>query len=149
MFLSARQSALLKYWQFEPMSAEDRARVEREKKKNHDQNKEQEADKARNGEASGARRTTSDAKVKEGAVPKPEKGVDGKDLMSTRALNEHEQDQDKRNPNQQEVDEAKPKPPVKKIPVLFLDEAHKVRHGGKVPWMRLIVELTFLGSFLR
>lgn len=128
------QSALLKYWKFEPMTAEKRARLEQEKqdeKEGKDAGTEESDYKTPGKRASP---TSTDAKVREGAVPKPaqEGKENNADLLKARSLKEDgeknaEKETTPLDKEESEVDERKP--PQKKIPVLFLDEAHKVRRA--------------------
>lgn len=135
------QSALLKYWQFEPMSAGDRAQLEAEKQaiKDGKLTKEEAAEardkKLRERRAKRPRvRDETEAKMRDGAVPSPSKENEV-DLLAQRTLqkedvegDEKKQTGDKASQQGKEEEEEveEPVPPPKKVPVVFLDEAHKV-----------------------
>ncbi|ORY88261.1 hypothetical protein BCR35DRAFT_276955 [Leucosporidium creatinivorum] len=130
------QSALLKYWQFEPMTEGARKAQEAEllaKKEGSDSNDPTpERDQPRD---------PTEAKMRQGAVPSPSKEKEI-DLLAARTLKD-KSDGDKAKEKNADVmagredgteagEEAEeqvkeePKPPPKKVPVFFLDEAHKL-----------------------
>ncbi|KAK4052738.1 hypothetical protein OIV83_002025 [Microbotryomycetes sp. JL201] len=117
------QSALLKYWEFQPKSQEDRKREEDEAKA-----KDAAKPKARDG---------SKDTLERGPTPTPSK-EDDIDLAAARTTNEKRQrpkteqphyDSDQPRPLKTQgggLDADKPQPLQKRIPCLFLDEAHKL-----------------------
>ncbi|KAK4057469.1 hypothetical protein OIO90_001538 [Microbotryomycetes sp. JL221] len=104
------QSSLLKYWEFEQMSEEDRKMKEEEAKQEKDNENKERKPKARDG---------SEKTLKRGPVPTASK-EDEVDLAKARTIKKREERKDR---EKEEGD--KPTPPAKKVPVLFLDEAHK------------------------
>ncbi|SCZ97069.1 BZ3500_MvSof-1268-A1-R1_Chr4-2g06970 [Microbotryum saponariae] len=128
------QSALLKYWQFEPMSDARRAELEQEQKGKGEENGKGGSKK---GDKNSRRSTreytdTTEAKMRQGAVRETDKKEEI-DVLAARSIEE----QKKKNEEEKEVQGSEgtsqegeeeveePKPPPKKVPVLFLDEAHK------------------------
>lgn len=132
------QSALLKYWQFEPMSEGARKAQEAEllaKKEGTDSN---DPTPSRN-----QPRDPTEATMRQGAVPSPSKEKEI-DLLAARTLKDEpatEGDEKKSGisgkgekskgeetaaEEKEEEQKEEPTPPPKKVPVFFLDEAHKV-----------------------
>ncbi|GAA6060163.1 hypothetical protein JCM10212_005164 [Sporobolomyces blumeae] len=138
------QSALLKYWDFKPMSPEQRKKRE-------------EAEEKANEEGSGAASESNnpddtaaasappalesndptEARMRLGAVGKPQKKKAQEDLIDARSLGEDagtgktssSGDRDtiaKSDALEGEGRKKESKPPNKKIPVIFIDEAHKL-----------------------
>ncbi|KDE03351.1 hypothetical protein MVLG_06158 [Microbotryum lychnidis-dioicae p1A1 Lamole] len=129
------QSALLKYWHFEPMSDARRAELEQDQKgKGEDKGKGGSKKGDKNSRRSMRKYTdTTKAKMRQEAVRKTDKKEEI-DVLAARSIEE----QKKTNEGEKEVQSSEgtslegeeeveePKPPPKKVPVLFLDEAHKL-----------------------
>ncbi|SCV69551.1 BQ2448_2571 [Microbotryum intermedium] len=129
------QSALLKYWQFEPMSEARRAELE-EEKDSGSKGKGKEGTKTADKKPRRAMRKytdTTEAKMRQGPVPEADKKEEI-DVWAARSIEEPKKEKElegKKEMNrdgEEEVEEVKeePMPPPKKVPVLFLDEAHKL-----------------------
>ncbi|TKA50941.1 hypothetical protein B0A53_05722 [Rhodotorula sp. CCFEE 5036] len=110
LFQASNSCALLSYWNFQPMTAAERrekeAAEEDEKDKSH----------AANSKPKGKTQSKSPVTPTEAKDPKEEKG--GKSGSATEG-----NDAGKENEAEEEEEE---KPPPKKMPVFFLDEAHKL-----------------------
>ncbi|GAA5863072.1 hypothetical protein JCM3774_001412 [Rhodotorula dairenensis] len=135
------QSALLSYWNFQPMTAAERRAKEAEKKGEKDEHASSKT-KAKGKKPTKPPVTPAEAtdpsrgRYKGGAVPQPEK--EDKDLYEARSLGGSEAEEDgndsappsaagKRTANEgEEGEEEEEQPPPKKMPVFFLDEAHKL-----------------------
>ncbi|KAM0786832.1 hypothetical protein ACM66B_002260 [Microbotryomycetes sp. NB124-2] len=100
------QSALLKYWEFEPKSEEQRKREEEEAKQ--DKSDAERKPKARDGSKQTLERGPTPTASKEKEI----------DLEAARTVKEDETKATK-------MDDT-PQPPPKKVPVLLLDESHKL-----------------------
>ncbi|GAA5923611.1 hypothetical protein JCM1841_001300 [Sporobolomyces salmonicolor] len=128
------QSALLKYWDFQPMT--DTQRQQRAKELEEAKSKPTGASSASSKAATLAASHTSndptEARMRQGAVPKPALGQDAeKDLFSARSLGAEEEaepvaKEKVSQPEKNAEEDDEPKPPPKRIPVFFLDEAHKL-----------------------
>lgn len=135
------QSALLSYWNFQPMTAAERREKEAAEKDEKDKHH------ATDSKPKGRPRSKSPATPAEandpsrgrhqgGAVPQPEKG--DQNLFEARSLRglEAEDDKGEKSGSGRDSDDAgkeneaeeeeEERPPPKKMPVFFLDEAHKV-----------------------
>lgn len=139
------QSALLSYWAFEPMSAAQRKLKEQAEKEHGSEGSSSIKDdkKERPSSLSGRTPASSSSSATRskgdgtkfrsslGAVPEPvpEKST-GPDLIDSRSLGEVQEpaaDVKAGEQGEQGEQEDEPQPPPKRIPVFFLDEAHKVR----------------------
>ena len=117
------QSALLKYWDFEPKSEAQRKR----EKEEHEAKAKEKEEKSRNkADGKNTAREGSKDTIERGPIPTASKEQEI-DLAAARTVNE-KQEREERKARSAEKDE--PKPPPKKVPVLFLDEAHKVSFAG-------------------
>ncbi|GEM10776.1 zinc finger, RING-type protein [Rhodotorula toruloides] len=111
------QSALLSYWNFKPeLPGEPKDNEEKDSKER----------KAAGARIPGAPDSTAQA-FRRGGVPEPKGKSAGDDLMSARSVPE----EDQKRAEAVEEDEATEKkdeeqPPPRRIPVFFLDEAHKL-----------------------
>lgn len=69
----------------------------------------------------------TEARMRGGAVPKPQRDPEEKSLIEARSLGNHVKDAEKNVENgKKEEEDQKPQPRNKKIPVIFFDEAHKL-----------------------
>ncbi|GAA5984779.1 hypothetical protein JCM10908_003501 [Rhodotorula pacifica] len=134
------QSALLSYWNFQPMTAAERKAKEDAKKDDKEKGTSTEA---KTKAATGAKpsgtsadaKDTSKGRLKGGAVPQPEQ--EDRNLFEARSLRGIEAKEDAKGKSgaaadkdgaakEGEEEEEEAKPPPKKMPVFFLDEAHKL-----------------------
>ncbi|GAA5886344.1 hypothetical protein JCM5296_001875 [Sporobolomyces johnsonii] len=128
------QSALLKYWDFQPMTDAQRQQRTKElaKAKSKPTAASSASSKAATLAASHHSNDPTEARMRQGAVPKPDIRQDAaEDLFSARSLGAEEETEPvaKEKASQPEKDgeeDDEPKPPPKRIPVFFLDEAHKL-----------------------
>ncbi|BGP43050.1 hypothetical protein JCM10449v2_007065 [Rhodotorula kratochvilovae] len=136
------ESALLSYWSFEPMTAAQR-KAKEEQKKAEKEEKESEASskKKRPTRSTTAQNDTfaashrshdpTEAHMRLGAVarPQPRKEV-GDDLIEARSLGGDQAEEVKEalreEKGEEEGEEEERRPPPKRVPVFFLDEAHKL-----------------------
>lgn len=125
------QSSLLAYWDFVPMTKAQRE-AEKEAKETEDQKATRSGATGSQVSGSEASSTFSDpteARMRAGAVPKPER-EGKKTLLEARSLGEEQKkegdDVGKVNTSGEGAAEDEKKPRSKKIPVIFIDEAHKL-----------------------
>lgn len=125
------QSALLKYWDFEPMTEQDRkAQADGEDKGKQKAKARKEPSPRSDNERVERKRDGGKGVLQRGPTPTPSKEEEA-DLLAARTVKEKQEKEAKgkeagaaKAEIESEVDS--PEPPPKKIPVLFLDEAHKV-----------------------
>ncbi|GAA5920975.1 hypothetical protein JCM3775_004032 [Rhodotorula graminis] len=133
------QSALLSYWAFEPMSAAQRKLKEQaEKEQSEGSSPSKDDKKERPSSLSGRTASSSSAGTKSkrdgtkfrtslGAVPEPvPEKASGPDLIDSRSLGEVREGAAGEKEGEEGDKEDEPQPPPKRIPVFFLDEAHKL-----------------------
>lgn len=120
-----RQSALLSYWNFKPDIPGE--------------SKEEKGDESKGSEEGDAKRSmapdTTAQMFRRGGVPEPQGKSAGEDLVEARTVPDEEQkraDGAERGPKAKKEEEEQP--PPRRIPVFFLDEAHKV--GSLVLFLR-------------
>ncbi|GAA5831328.1 hypothetical protein JCM5353_008558 [Sporobolomyces roseus] len=122
------QSALLKYWDFKPMSKAEREEQEEAKKAAEEEERsgkkpaKSSKPSAIHNESSMPSMSSNDpteARMRAGAVPKPQRtSEEGKTLIEARSLGKAQKGEEGK------AEEKKPR--AKKIPVIFMDEAHKL-----------------------
>lgn len=120
------QSALLKYWEFEPMTDEARKQLQAEETK---------ANSTLDEDASGTLAAENLASVANGkrtlahdeteSTMREGWGAPAVNLQEARTVNKGKSEEDNVE-NTTEKEEQSPQPPSKRIPVLFIDEAHKL-----------------------
>ncbi|GAA5899602.1 hypothetical protein JCM8208_000602 [Rhodotorula glutinis] len=133
------QSALLSYWAFEPMSAAQRKLKEQaEKEQSEGSAPAKDGKKERPSSLSGRTASSSSVETKSksdgtkfrsslGAVPEPvPEKASGPDLIDSRSLGEVRETAAVEKEGVQGEQKDEPQPPPKRIPVFFLDEAHKL-----------------------
>ncbi|GAA5899868.1 uncharacterized protein JCM6883_006015 [Sporobolomyces salmoneus] len=124
------QSSLLAYWDFEPMSKAQRKEMEEAKEKaDKEDDKPTKSTKVETTAASNMLNDPTEARMRLGAVPKPETTEKSKQtLLEARSLGDEQKTDEKGEKKENEVEgkEEERKPRSKKIPVIFIDEAHKL-----------------------
>lgn len=123
------QSSLLAYWDFEPMSKAERERRKKEAEEKDKEGKPATAtssDKPQQSVTNSIMTDPTEARMRAGAVPKPER-EDKKTLVEARSLGEEQkQDSDGQQKTDSPTEGEEPKPRSKKIPVIFIDEVSRL-----------------------
>ncbi|GAA6013326.1 hypothetical protein JCM10207_000856 [Rhodosporidiobolus poonsookiae] len=117
------QSALLSYWKFQPMTEAQRQRAEQRKQ----EEEEKEKDEKQTTKASSTLREShqsndpTEARMRQGAVAMPEQDKHAADdLIDARSVAVEAEEKAKAE------EEEEDQPPPKRVPVFFIDEAHKL-----------------------
>ncbi|GAA5986311.1 hypothetical protein JCM5350_002977 [Sporobolomyces pararoseus] len=123
------QSSLLAYWDFVPMTEAQRKKQKEEQEEEKNASSSTKASTTSGSDPSPASNMLNDpteARMRAGAVPKPER--EGKQtLVEARSLGEDLQKEEKDAKEvEKETEMEEKKPRSKKIPVIFIDEAHKL-----------------------